>query len=211
MKSLEMAGRTVEEAVRLAVSELGVDENEVDVEILDGGSRGFLGLLGTKQARVRVTVKETIDDKIDIGEQFLTGLLQRMGIEGQIDIATGEDNIVHFHVRGRRMGSLIGRRGQTLDAVQYLVNLVANRDGGQRARIVIDAEGYREKRAETLRELALRFADRAKTEGRRMALDPMSALERRVVHMALADEINIETLSEGEEPYRRVIIVPKRT
>lgn len=98
-----------------------------------------------------------------------------------------------------------------MDAIQYLVNLVANKLPGPRARIVLDAEGYREKRAETLRRLAERLAHRAKSERRKTVLEPMSALERRIVHLALADDKEVETRSEGEEPYRRVVIVPKRT
>src|SRR5690606_34132125 len=141
---------------------------------------------------------------------FLEGLLERMGIEATVEREIGPETLAHLHVRGRRLGSLIGRRGQTLDAVQYLVNLVANKEEGVRARIVVDAEGYREKRAEVLRDLARRVAQKAKSQGKRTAFDPMSALERRVVHMALADDDEVETISEGEEPYRRVIVIPKR-
>lgn len=205
-----MTGKTVDEAVKLALEALRARREDVEVEVLDEGSKGLFGLLGAKQARVRVTFADTMDRKVAQGKQFLEGLLVRMGIDAQVESVIEENNIAYLHVRGRRLGSLIGRRGQTLDAVQYLVNLVANKEGGVRARIVVDAEGYREKRAETLKQLAQRFADRAKTEGRRTALEPMSALERRVVHMALADDRDVETLSEGEEPFRRVVIVPKK-
>ena len=134
-----------------------------------------------------------------------------MGVKAEIAVEKGEDQLVYLRLSGRRMGVVIGRRGQTLDAIQYLVNLVANRLPGPRARIVLDAEGYRDKRAETLRNLAERLAEKAKSERRKTVLEPMSALERRIVHLALADDDEVETRSEGEEPYRRVVIVPKRS
>ena len=143
--------------------------------------------------------------------EFLAGLLERMNVSAEIETEIGEDQLVYMRMSGRRMGVVIGRRGQTLDAIQYLVNLVANKLPGPRARIVLDAEGYRDKRAETLRNLATRLAAKAKSERRKTVLEPMNALERRIVHLALADDTEVETRSEGEEPYRRVVILPKRT
>lgn len=211
MKAIEKTGKTVEEAVALALEELGARRDDVEIEVLDEGSKGFLGLLGAKPARVRVKLKDSLGEKIETAKEFLAGLLERMGVEAQITAEVGEDQLVYIRLSGRRMGVVIGRRGQTLDAIQYLVNLVANKAPGPRARIVLDAEGYREKRAETLRNLAERLAKKAKTERRKTVLEPMSALERRIVHLALADDDEVETRSEGEEPYRRVVIVPKRT
>lgn len=210
IETIETSGRTVEEAIEAALNELGADRNAVEVEVLEEGSKGFLGLIGAKQARVRVTRMPSIDAKVEKALTFLEGLLDKMGVEASIDTEKGADGLVHMRLSGRRLGVVIGRRGQTLDSVQYLVNLVANKEPGARARIVLDAEGYRDKRAETLRALARRLADKAKSQGRKAALEPMSALERRVVHMALADDKDVETHSEGTEPYRRVIIVPKR-
>lgn len=217
MTSVEKSGKTVDDAVREALKELGVSRADVDVEVLDEGSKGFLGILGARPARVRVTVvrreepaQEVAESKIEKAQEFLKKLLEHMGVEAEIAREQDASGFVYLRMSGRRMGVVIGRRGQTLDAIQYLVNLVANRDGGPRVRFVLDAEGYREKRAEALRGLAHRMAERAKKQGRRASLEPMSALERRVVHMALADVEGVETYSEGEEPYRRVVIVPKR-
>lgn len=211
MKSIEATGKTVEEAIAAALAELGVERDDVEIEVLDEGSKGFLGLLGAKLARVKVTVNDSFEQKIEAAREFLQGLLERMGVKAEIAVERGEDQLVYIRLSGRRMGVVIGRRGQTLDAIQYLVNLVANKLPGPRARIVLDAEGYRDKRAETLRNLAERLAERAKTERRKTVLEPMSALERRIVHLALANDQDVETRSEGEEPYRRVVIVPKRS
>lgn len=210
MNSVEKTGKTVDEAIALALEALGAEREDVDIEVLDIGSKGFLGLVGARPARVRVTLRNSLDEKIEAAKTFLAGLLERMGVQAEISVEEGEDRLVYIRLTGRRMGVVIGRRGQTLDAIQYLVNVVANKKPGPRARIVLDAEGYREKRAETLRNLAARLAKKAKTERRKTVLEPMSALERRIVHLALADDDEVETRSEGEEPYRRVVIVPKR-
>ena len=211
MKSIEKLGKTVEEAIALALEELGAKRDEVEIEVLEEGSKGFLGLLGARPAKVRVTLKDSLGEKIEAAKAFLAGLLERMGVQAEVTATVGEDQLVYINMTGRRMGVVIGRRGQTLDAIQYLVNLVANKIPGPRARIVLDAEGYREKRAETLRNLAEKLAKKAKTERRKAVLEPMNALERRIVHLALANDDEVETRSEGEEPYRRVVIVPKRS
>lgn len=210
MKSIEMSGRTVDEAVEAALHELSARRDQVEIEVIEEGTKGLFGLLGARQAKVRVSLKPSIDHKVERAVEFLEGLLERMNVEAEITSRQGENNLVYLDISGRRLGVVIGRRGQTLDAIQYLVNLVANREPGPRARIVLDAEGYRDKRAETLQALAQRLAQKAKSERRKATLEPMSALERRVVHMALADDTEVETHSEGEEPYRRVVIVPRR-
>ncbi len=151
-------------------------------------------------------VKATIDDKVSVAEEFLTGVLERMGVEAALETRLDEDNIVVINIAGEDLGLVIGRRGQTLDALQFLVNQVANKSGGVRVRIVLDAEGYRERRAEALAGLARRMADRARRERRKVTLEPMNALERRVVHLALANVPGVETYSEGQEPERRIVI-----
>jgi len=211
VKSVEKTGKTVDEAIQAALEELGVKREEAKIEVLDEGAKGFLGILGARPARVRVTVDNSLDAKVNAAREFLAGLLERMNVSAEIETEIGEDQLVYMRMSGRRMGVVIGRRGQTLDAIQYLVNLVANKLPGPRARIVLDAEGYRDKRAETLRNLATRLAAKAKSERRKTVLEPMNALERRIVHLALADDAEVETRSEGEEPYRRVVILPKRT
>ena len=211
MKWVEKGGRTVEEAIAAAIEELGVDRDQVEVEILDEGSRGFLGLIGGKQPRVRVSVIDVRQKKIDVGLEFLRGLLDLFACPASMEYSWISEDTVLIEFSGENLGLIIGRRGQMLDALQSLVNTVANaRVEGEWLRFVLDAAGYRERRENTLRELALRMAERAKKQSRRRVLEPMNAMERRIIHMALADDDEVETHSEGDDPYRRVVIVPKR-
>lgn len=244
MTVIEKTGRTVEEAIQEALNELGAERDAVDIEVLDEGSKGLFGLLGMRQARVKVSLRTQVSlvdessedtaeaDETDSGgtdaeaeegvdvekeraegikraTEFVAGVLSRLGLELGIETRLGEEDIVHLNITGQNVGLIIGRHGQTLDALQYLANVVANRKPGPRIRIVLDAEGYRKRREETLTRLAHRTADRVIAQGRKIVLEPMNALERRVIHMALRTSPDVETYSEGEDPYRRVVIVPK--
>lgn len=205
---VEVSGRTVEEAVEAALQQLGATRDQVDVEVLEEGARGFLGILGSREARVRVRLQFRPDEQNRKAREFLEGLLIRMSMECGLETRFGDDEILHVNITGPDMGNLIGRRGQTLQALQYLVNVVANRGEAQYQRILLDAEGYRERRAEVLRRLARRKARRVQETGQPVALEPMNPWERRIIHMAVRDIEGVETHSEGEEPNRRVIISP---
>lgn len=209
-RSFEVSGPTVEDAVSRALKELGVGRDQVEVEVLDPGGRAFLGLLGAKEARVRVTVR---DDPVEVaraGRAFLLDVLHEMGIAAEVQERVGEDGTIRVDISGEGLGLIIGRRGQTLDALQYLVGIVANRHTPVWHPVVLDAEGYRARREAMLRSLARRVAQRVRRTGRKMVLDPMPASERRVIHLALHSEEGIETRSEGRDPYRRVVVVPRK-
>ncbi|MBO2519007.1 MAG: protein jag [Firmicutes bacterium] len=208
MKMVEVSGRTVEEAVEAALDQLGATRDQVDVEVLDEGTRGFLGILGSREARVRVRMQFRPEEQNRKAREFLEGLLRRMSMECGLETRFGDDEILHINITGGDTGILIGRRGQTLQALQYLVNVVANRGEERYQSILLDVEGYRDRRAEVLQRLARRKARRVLETGQRVALDPMNPWERRVVHMALRDMEGVETHSEGEEPARRVVISP---
>lgn len=210
MRSVEKSARTIEEAIDEAIDELGVERSRVDVEVLEEGNKGFLGIIGGRLARVRVTAKDEREEKIKVGMEFLKGLLELLEIPADLTQNEAADGAVQFDIAGEQLGLIIGRRGQTLDAVQYLVNLVANKGDGEWIRFMLDAAGYREKRDMALEELARRMAGRVKKQRRRAVLEPMNARERRIVHMALADDTSVATHSEGEEPYRRIVITPRR-
>lgn len=208
MISVEKTGKTVDDAILAALIELNVDRDDVEIEVLEEGSRGFLGLVGSKQARVRVTVKES---RVDKAKQFVQHLIDLFGVQASVDVEK-QGEYVTLQITGKQLGVLIGRRGETLDALQYLTNLVANRDKSdksERVRIILDAEGYRKRRENTLRNLAYRLAEKVKREKRRAVLEPMSPLERRIIHTALQGDELIETYSEGEEPFRRVVVAYK--
>ncbi|NLA58153.1 MAG: protein jag [Firmicutes bacterium] len=209
MRTIERSARTVEEAIAEALEELQVAREDVEIEILDEGSRAFLGLIGGKLARVRVTVRDKREEKAQATAEFLQGILDRMGIVTRVEYSWQDEDVLRLDIQGEELGLVIGRRGETLDALQYLVSLAMNKNG-EWIRIILDAEGYRARREETLRNLALRLGERVKRTGRRAVLDPMNAMERRIIHLALQDDAGVETHSEGVAPYRRVIIAPKR-
>ncbi|HEX6971101.1 MAG TPA: RNA-binding cell elongation regulator Jag/EloR [Limnochordia bacterium] len=214
MKTVEASGRTVDEAVAEALRQLGVPAEQAEVTILDPGARGWLGRIGGRPARVRVRARDPLEERVRAGREFVESVLEAFGLSVSIETRAESDGIVYIDVHGGNeagLGAVIGRRGQTLDALQYLTNIVANKGGesSPRARIVLDVGGYRARRADALRRLAWRSAERAKVLRRKMVLEPMSALERRVVHLALQHDPGVETYSEGSEPFRRVVIVPK--
>jgi len=206
MKTVEKAGKNVDEAVDLALKELAASIDDVEVEILEESSKGILGLLMVKQARVKVTLKE---NSLQRAALLLKNIFQTMDLEVTTDISENE-KAVFINLEGPDLGILIGRRGETLDALQYLVNLSVNKNQEIRKKIIIDIEGYRNRREKTLEKLALKLADKAKQRGRNVVLEPMSAQERRIIHTALQGRDDIFTFSEGEEPYRKIIISPKK-
>jgi spoIIIJ-associated protein len=207
MKTIEMTGRTVEEALKSALSELKLTEDKVEVEVLEEGSKGFFKLIGAKPARIRVKVKR---DYIYDAKAFLRDVLNSMGIRAEIKIKE-EDNVLKINLVGPDMGIIIGYRGETLDSLQYLVSLVVNKDQeAEYKRVVLDTENYRAKREETLRRLASKTAFKVRKTGKSFRLEPMNPYERRIIHSALQNDLYVETFSEGEEPYRRVVVNLKK-
>lgn len=206
MKTVEKAGKNVDEAVDLALKELAASIDDVEVEILEESSKGILGLLMVKQARVKVTLKENSLQRAAI---LVKNIFQTMDLDVTTDISENE-KAVFINLEGPDLGILIGRRGETLDALQYIVNLSVNKNQETRKKIIIDIEGYRSRREKTLEKLALKLADKAKQRGRNVVLEPMSAQERRIIHTALQGRDDIYTFSEGEEPYRKIIISLKK-
>lgn len=199
---VEKTAKTVEEAVKLALIELNAREDEVVVDILDEPKKALLGLIGGKEARVKVSLKETADRK---AIQFLESVFDKMSIAGKINTSMdGKD--LYVSVEGNDMAVLIGRRGQTLDSLQYLVSLVVNKDRDDYVRVVLDTENYRDKRKETLEKLASRLAYKARKMRKDIILEPMNPYERRIIHSALQGNPYVSTRSEGEEPFRKVII-----
>ncbi len=206
MKVLEMAGKTVEDALQNALNELKLTADKVEYEVLDEGHKGFLNF-GSRPAKIKVKVKK---DYISDAKTFLGNVLENMGVKAEIGI-TEEDNVVRISMTGPDMGILIGYRGETLDSLQYLVSLVVNKGGeNQYKRVVLDTENYRMKREETLKRLAKRIAEKVRATGRQVKLEPMNPYERRVIHSALQNDLNVDTFSEGDEPYRRVVVDLKK-
>lgn len=207
MKTIEIIGKNVEEAVQKGLSELNTTRDKVDVEVVSEGSKGLFGFIGCKDAEVKLTLKK--DYKED-ARKYLNDILKCMGIDAQIEIRETQSTL-KINLVGNNMGIIIGHRGETLDALQYLVSLVVNKnDSCDYKRIILDTEGYRGKREQTLKRLAQKMGDKVKQKKKSIKLEPMNPYERRIIHSALQNDDKIQTYSEGQEPYRRVVIDYKR-
>ena len=206
MNWVEANGITVEEATRDALDQLGAGHEGAEIEVLDPGSKGFLGIIGGKMARVRARLKTSPDKAI---AEFLEQLIGKIGLEVSFKVWPEDDSwMVNFE--GRDVRLLIGRRGETLNALQLITSLVVNKRLENKVRLVMDAEGYRGRREETLRRLAGRLTERVQRTRHEVVLEPMTPNERRVIHIALQDNPWVETSSTGEEPYRKVVISPRK-
>ncbi len=207
MKIIEIMGKNVEDAINNALIELKVTRDKVEVETLEEGSRGFLNIIGVKPAKIRVSVKK--DTLTDV-KTFLTDVLQSMNMKAEIKIKQ-VNNEIKIDLVGSNMGLLIGYRGETLDSLQYLVSLVVNKNHNEEyKRVILDTENYRAKREETLKRLASKIAYKVRVSGRVLKLEPMNPYERRIIHSTLQNDSYIYTFSEGDEPYRRVVVDLKK-
>lgn len=206
MKSIEKTGRTVDDAITEALIELGMTSEEVDIEVLDKGANGLLGLFSNKKAKVRVIPK--LDLK-EVANDFLKKIFHQMELEVTITIEENEKQQLIIDLSGDNMGVIIGKRGQTLDSLQHLVSLVVNKQADHYVRVKMDTENYRVRRKKALENLAANLSYKVKKSNRKFVLEPMNPYERRVIHSVLQGNKDVETHSEGDEPYRRVVIVPK--
>ncbi len=206
MDQIEAHGKSVDEAIETGLRQLGKSIDEVTIEVLEEGSKGLFGL-GGKQTTVRLTVRKTPDSEQPAA--FLSKLFELMGMEVDTDIERTEDNL-KVKLSGQNMGMLIGYRGETLDALQYLCSLVVNKGREDYTRLILDTENYRTRREETLVRLAKKLSGKAQRTGRKVVLEPMNPYERSVIHSALQSNSFVSTKSEGEDPNRRIVIIPKR-
>lgn len=207
MKSIEITGKTVEEAIQNGLKELNVTKDRVEVNIINEGSKGLFKLFKGKDAKVELIVKNDYKDDI---KNFLTDILNSMDILAEIHI-TEENDVLNINLTGPNMGLIIGYRGETLDSLQYLASLVVNKNNeGVYKKVTIDTENYRAKREETLKRLAGKIALTVKKNRKAVKLEPMNPYERRIIHSALQNDSSIITYSEGDEPHRKVIIDLKR-
>ncbi|MDI6703690.1 MAG: RNA-binding cell elongation regulator Jag/EloR [bacterium] len=205
MRILEQEGRTADEAVESALKKLGVSREKVKVEILDKGNKGLFGLVGSKPAKIKVFIK---DDPSHIAYQITNRILGLMGIKAEIDIKEDNDEI-HLEIKTEDPGILIGKRGKTLNSLQFIVNLLVNKVCRARRKIILDTERYRDRRQKTLEDLAKRLADKVKETKKEIVLEPMNSHERHIIHTALQEDSLVTTRSRGEGEYRRVTIYLK--
>lgn len=230
MREVTASGQTVEEAVQSALKQLSMSRDEVEIEVIDEGKKGFLGLFGAKRAIVKIkekseeqeVVQETpreertkVDQTKDLrlnvqeAEVFLKEVAHNMGVQVNVQSEL-EGNKATFQLSGDKIAILIGKRGKTLNAIQYLTQLVLNKHGRNFHSVTVDAEGYRQRREETLIELAQKMASKAIRIDGKVALEPMPAYERKIIHSALQDSTEVSTYSDGVEPHRYIVIKPSK-
>ena len=204
---IEVTAKTVDDAITEALVKLASTRENVDIEVIEKESSGFLGL-NRKPAKIRAAVKETIQDK---AVDFLEKIFHLMEIKSEISVEFDEEEkTMNINLIGEEMGVLIGKRGQTLDSLQYLVSLVVNKESEEYIKVKLDTENYRERRKETLENLAKNISYKVKKTRRSVALEPMNPYERRIIHSALQNDKYVETHSEGEEPFRKVVVSLKK-
>mgnify|MGYP000527736103 FL=1 len=198
-KCVEKSAKTVDEAVKLALAELGLDRDNVEIEVIEEGSRGLFGL-GAKDAVVKVTPNINLEGR---AREFLDNVFVSMGLRVELDVKT-EGKIMTINLIGDNLGIIIGKRGDTLDALEHLVNLCVNKGDGEYVKVILDAEDYRARREQK------NLAASVTRNNRKITLEPMHSNERRIIHATLQNNPNVDTFSIGDEPNRKVVIAPKK-
>ena len=207
MEFIETTGKTVDDAITDALVKLGVTSEQLEYEVLEEAKSGFLGF-NSRPAKIKAWKKFTVKDKVN---EFLQSIFHAMNLEVEIIIKeSDEENVLDVELKGTEMGVLIGKRGQTLDSLQYLTNLAINKNSDTYVKVKLDTENYRRRRKETLENLARNVAYKVKRTKKTIALEPMNPFERRVIHSALQKDRYVTTHSEGDEPYRHVVVSLKR-
>jgi spoIIIJ-associated protein len=223
MDTFEFEGKNTEEAIEHACRELDVPRDELEIEVLEPGSAGIFGLVGGRKARVRVRiVKEEAEEPappaevpasdeeaVRVAKGTLEKILSLIPIEAAVDIAQ-EDGKIALKIQGDRSGILIGRKGRTLDAIQFLVNKIVTKALDRKVQVVIDSEDYRDRRKESLTQMALKMGEKVKRLKKPMATNPLNPHDRRIVHLALRDDAELDTKSRGEGVLKKVVILPKK-
>ena len=205
MKYYEAIAKTADEAIEIALNALNVTIDEVDIEIYEEQTKGFFGFLKSKDVRVIAKLRTSVEEKAKL---YLNDILNAMGIVSEVTYKKSDDSLV-YNVSGQDMALVIGRRGQTLDSLQYLLSLVVNKDSDNYTRVVLDTEDYRNKREASLEKLANKLAYKVKKTRKEVVLEPMNPYERRIIHASLQNNKYVSTRSEGEDPNRKVVIYLK--
>ncbi|HUW22864.1 MAG TPA: RNA-binding cell elongation regulator Jag/EloR [bacterium] len=229
MEEKEFSGKNVEEAIEKGLKELGLSRDDVEVKILDEGKAGLFGLMGASPAKIKLIVKplkglkaeekgKAAREKLSGGnlisaqkkvKEELNEILKLMGMEAEVTTSLEEEKVV-ADIKSENGAILIGKKGQTLNALQLIVNLIVNRDEKTRTKVIVDTENYRQRRENALVKMAGEVADEVKSKGRSRELEPMNPAERRVIHLALKDDRDVETTSQGEGNFRKVVVSPKK-
>lgn len=211
MQTIEVEAKTLEEAINQACEQLGRSKDQLKIEVLSDGSSKMFGLIGNSKVKISATVAEPeTQSDAQRAKEVLSNILQRFDTEATVEVSEDDDSIL-LNIKGDGSGLLIGRKGQTLDAFQYLVNKIVHRTPGPKKQIVVETEGYRQRRKKTLIDLAKRLGEKAKTKDITVSTSPLNSFERRIIHLALQDDDGLTTKSKGEGIYRSVFISPQKS
>lgn len=205
MEQIRQEAKTVEEAISQGLNKLDISRDEAKIEVIEEGNKGIFGFIGNKKALVEIEVKK---NPVEIGKNFLEEIFSKTSLEVEVSVVdkkTDSEQVL-YNLNSPDLGIIIGHRGETLDAIQYITSLVVNKKNNKYFRVLLDAEGYRDRRKQTLIRLANKLARKAVKKGRKVVLEPMPPHERRIIHIALKDDSRVKSYSEGEEPFRRVMI-----
>ncbi len=208
MSSIEIEAKTTEEAIEKACKHFHLSQEELDIEILESRPTGIFGIVGNKKTRIRVTPKK--DSSIVVARETLKGIISLIAPDTRISAEKKGDDIV-LNIQGNNTGILIGRKGKTLEALEFIVNKAVNRTSEKKVRVIVDSENYRKRREEALKTLALNMGEKAKKTNKTVTTDPISPRDRRIVHLALKGDSQVSTKSEGEGLFKRVSIIPNKS
>lgn len=210
MSSIEIEAKTMEEALTKASEQLGRSRDELEVEVISENSNKLFGIIGGSKVKIKASIREPRPEECtQLAKEVLENILYRFGVSTAVEV-TEDSECINLEIKSDGSGILIGRKGQTLDALQYLVNKIARRSPAATKQIIIDTEGYRRRRKDTLIELAQRLGERAKAKDIPVSTSPLNPFERRIIHLALQDDAEVTTQSKGEGIYRSVVISPKK-
>ena len=214
MTEYEFEGKTTEEAIQIASRELNIPEEELHIDIIEPGSGGIFGLVGSRKAKIKVTLpkdeqaEKENEDGLHLAKEALENILVRIPVEASVR-AEATDGKIILEIEGDKSGLLIGRKGKTLDALQFIVNKIVNKAMEKKINVVVDAENYRKRRRESLIQMALKIADKAKRIKKPVATNPLNPHDRRIIHLALKEDDELDTKSRGEGLLKKVVVIPR--
>ena len=207
MSSIEIEARTTEEAIKKACEHLHLSQEDLDIEVLESGSAGIFGLIGNKKARIRVKIKT--DNSMLVAQETLERIISLMSLDSKVSGEKKGDDLV-LNIEGSNTGILIGYKGRTLEALEYIVNKVVNKAAEKKVRVILDSENYRQRREESLQRLALKMGDQAKRAGKTVTMNAINPHDRRIIHLTLKGDPQVQTKSDGEGLLKKVYIIPNR-
>lgn len=218
MQTYEFEGKTTEEAIENACRELDVSSDDLDIEVIEPGSAGIFGLVGTRKAKIKVVFPDTEEadqasgyiDAAATAKQVLERILERIPVEGtKVEVGQTDGTSIPLNIEGDKSGLLIGRKGRTLDALQFIVNKIVNKSIDQKTQVVVDSDNYRQRRRDSLIQMALKMGDKAKRTSKPVTTNFLNPHDRRIVHLALRDDEELDTKSRGNGILKKVLIIPK--